>query len=194
MLAELFSNSFLQILIVLAAVVGLFVYMSRTLTLRPAVNGTSDTATMSKTIKDLQAENGRLADEIKRLEISIDTVLRENNRLRTEVGELRVNLTQAEGEIQALRSDLSMYKLAMSNTSMGSRSTTDMTNLRTVLEQRFSEDELRSLAFDLNIDYGALGWDTKNANARELISWCERHEVMDALIARVRELRPKVRI
>ena len=50
-----------------------------------------------------------------------------------------------------------------------------------ILQNLFSEDELRDLCFRLNVDYEALPAASKPGKARELIKFCQRQ-------ARVREL------
>ncbi len=47
-------------------------------------------------------------------------------------------------------------------------------NLRQILATRLSEEELRTLCFDLGVDYENLGGGSKAAHARELVSYFER--------------------
>lgn len=56
-------------------------------------------------------------------------------------------------------------------------------NLRQALSTRLSEDELRSLCFDLGVDYENLGGESKAAHARNLISLFDRRERVDELVA-----------
>jgi len=56
----------------------------------------------------------------------------------------------------------------------------------------FSHEELRELTFFLNIDYENLRDQTKTEMARSLILYCDRHQRIDELIARCRQLRPKI--
>lgn len=47
--------------------------------------------------------------------------------------------------------------------------------LRQILVQRFDEEELRDLCFDLNVDYDGLRGEGKISKARELVTWFERN-------------------
>jgi hypothetical protein len=60
------------------------------------------------------------------------------------------------------------------------------------LKKHFNEDELRSLCFDLGVDYEDLQAQGKAGKARELILYQERRGDSDRLIDRCRELRPTI--
>jgi len=62
--------------------------------------------------------------------------------------------------------------------------------LRNVLNTYFSLEELKSLCFDLGIDYDALPGDSKIAKAMELVGYFERRGGRWSLIDRLKELRP----
>ena len=64
--------------------------------------------------------------------------------------------------------------------------------LRQNLVTAVNDSELRDLCFDMNVDYESLNGENKADKARELIAFCERRQVIADLIARCRELRPKV--
>lgn len=52
------------------------------------------------------------------------------------------------------------------------------------MRERFSMEELRDLCFNLNLDYERLeGHTNKDAFVRELITYCSRRDILDALIA-----------
>jgi hypothetical protein len=65
-----------------------------------------------------------------------------------------------------------------------------------ILANLFSEEELRTLCFDMGIDYEALPASSKPGKARELMEYCRRHnrlapsEKHPGLYARVRAERP----
>ncbi len=61
-----------------------------------------------------------------------------------------------------------------------------------VLEQRFSNDDLRGLVFALGLDYDNLPGQTKSNKARELVLYCERRLKLDALAAEIRRTRPDI--
>jgi hypothetical protein len=62
--------------------------------------------------------------------------------------------------------------------------------LRLVLENRFSDDELRALCFDLGVDYENLPGATKAARAISIITYFERIQQAQELMRSVRDLRP----
>jgi hypothetical protein len=64
--------------------------------------------------------------------------------------------------------------------------------LRQTLEARFSESELRTLCFDLAVDYDGLPGAGKTDKARELVSYIERHGRMGELLEGVRRQRPDI--
>ena len=61
-------------------------------------------------------------------------------------------------------------------------SSEDRTYLRRFLEQKFSLDELKTLSFDLGVDYEDFPHDTRPEFARELIRYYERVNRLHALI------------
>ena len=66
----------------------------------------------------------------------------------------------------------------------------EQVHLRRVLADAFSLVELRTLAFDLDIDYEDLPADTRDGIALELIRTCERTNRLSELMQVCRELRP----
>ncbi|MCP4539774.1 MAG: hypothetical protein GY832_21765, partial [Chloroflexi bacterium] len=56
------------------------------------------------------------------------------------------------------------------------------TKLRQKLVKRFNLEELRTLCYDLNVDFESLGGEGKANKARELVLYMERHDRMDELI------------
>ena len=66
----------------------------------------------------------------------------------------------------------------------------DTTQLRQMIVDHFNKGELRSLCFDLGIDYEDLAGSGKVDKARELIEYCERHGRAAELISACRRLRP----
>ncbi|MCL5996109.1 MAG: tetratricopeptide repeat protein [Chloroflexi bacterium] len=76
---------------------------------------------------------------------------------------------------------------------MGKPQTTNqLVILRQNLIEYFNTDELRSLCFDLGIDWESLAGEGKNAKARELITYMQRRGKLDELMKAVREVRPTV--
>ncbi len=66
------------------------------------------------------------------------------------------------------------------------------TRLREMLEAHFNESELRTLCFDLGVDYDNLLHATKADAARELVSYLERRDRLPELVAVGQKLRPDV--
>jgi hypothetical protein len=66
----------------------------------------------------------------------------------------------------------------------------DQTSLREALTRYYSEGELRTLCFDLGIDFESLGGRGKANNARELVHFAIRQGRYDDLVAYVRRTRP----
>ena len=69
-------------------------------------------------------------------------------------------------------------------------STSPQIALRENLNAYFSESELRSLCFDLGIEYENLGGRSKPEKVLELIGMMQRHGRLDQLIELVRQQRP----
>lgn len=66
----------------------------------------------------------------------------------------------------------------------------DRVSLREFLEQRFSLEELETLAFDLGVDYNQLPHSTSTQLSMELISYFERRGDLNSLITMVLSRRP----
>lgn len=67
-----------------------------------------------------------------------------------------------------------------------------LTQLRQILTDRFGAGELRTLCFDLGIDYDDLPGDGKTDKARELVSYLDNRGRISELIEMGRQLRPNV--
>jgi hypothetical protein len=65
--------------------------------------------------------------------------------------------------------------------------------LREVLVKYFDDGELRDLCFELKIAYGDLPGAGKKDKARELVTFCERHDRTTDLIDAILRLRPNAR-
>ena len=66
------------------------------------------------------------------------------------------------------------------------------TKLHRLLTAHFDAEELRTLCFDLLIDYDDLRGEGKASKARELVTYLERRGRIDDLVAIVNQLRPHV--
>ena len=68
------------------------------------------------------------------------------------------------------------------------KSAVNHTRLRQTLTEKFDQEEIQDLCFDLDIDFDGLRGEAKKA--RELVAYCRRHDRMKELAARIAELRP----
>jgi hypothetical protein len=64
--------------------------------------------------------------------------------------------------------------------------------LRRILDARFDEEELRTLCFDLHIDYDDLEGRSQASKARELVEYLERRSRISELVELVERRRPSV--
>ena len=69
----------------------------------------------------------------------------------------------------------------------------DRPQLLRILVDRLGDEEIKTLCFDLNVDYEALKGDTKSTRARELILDRERKEQLPELVRAIHRLRPDLR-
>lgn len=69
---------------------------------------------------------------------------------------------------------------------------TNLIRLRMMLDKHFDKSELKTLCFDMGIDYDSLNGENKSDKARELVAYCDRRRTIPDLVTKCRELRPKV--
>jgi Effector-associated domain 7/NB-ARC domain len=69
-------------------------------------------------------------------------------------------------------------------------SNTYRVRLRRSLNALLSEDELRTICFDMSLDYENMQGETKNSKIRSLIEYSERHRILDKLILAIQSERP----
>lgn len=60
------------------------------------------------------------------------------------------------------------------------------------IDESFSDDELRTLCFELSVDYDNLAADTKKGKARELIAEMQRHGRVNELVEKLLDARPHI--
>jgi hypothetical protein len=68
--------------------------------------------------------------------------------------------------------------------------TSSRAELHSLIDEHFDREELRTLCFDLAVDYDSLPAEGKRAKARELVALMERHGRLEALQEAVRRARP----
>jgi chromosome segregation ATPase len=111
-----------------------------------------------------------------------DDILAEIERLENELRQLRQRVASA-----------SLPEASMSERSGGETPVqADLAALHQKLNRYFNKEELRTLCFDLGIDYDSLRGEGKAAKARELVQHCERHGLTAKLIKACAQLRPHV--
>jgi hypothetical protein len=67
-----------------------------------------------------------------------------------------------------------------------------LAQLRQQIAEHFDDEELKTLCFDLGVDYDTLRGDGKEAKVRELVAYFERRNSIFDLVKKCSELRPKV--
>jgi hypothetical protein len=67
-----------------------------------------------------------------------------------------------------------------------------LVQLRQTLTDRLSIGDLRTLCFDMDVDYGMLGGENKGDKVRELVLYAERRGLVPRLIEAIRQLRPDI--
>jgi hypothetical protein len=58
-----------------------------------------------------------------------------------------------------------------------------LAELRKFIVERYDLEDLRTLCFDLSVDYDSLGGEGKAARARELVAFMQRHGRLGELVA-----------
>lgn len=68
----------------------------------------------------------------------------------------------------------------------------DLVNFRKLLAEYFNRDELKTLCFDLGVEYENLEGETLDGKTREIIKYCYKRGLLDELIEQCREARPNI--
>jgi hypothetical protein len=93
---------------------------------------------------------------------------------------------------QILNRRLFSYGNIENNPKQPPRNRSQRKRLRKILSEKFNEEELRNICFDLDVNYENLEGKGNSSKARELVLYCERYSRIDELVAAVKTLRPKV--
>ena len=67
------------------------------------------------------------------------------------------------------------------------------TELYQILRERFNLEELRTLCFELRVEYDDLPGEGRAAKARELVRFMQRTDQLDYLWATIQQNRPDIR-
>ena len=70
----------------------------------------------------------------------------------------------------------------------------DLAALRRVLVDRLDLEELRTLCFDLGVDYDNLGGEGKGGKVRELLAYFQRRDQLSQLVRYIRHHRPDIEL
>jgi len=81
-----------------------------------------------------------------------------------------------------LHSSEKMVGKAKPNSDESKPERNDLVRLRRWLMRHFDEEELRTLCFDLDVDYDALGGKGKTGKVTELVAWFDRRDCIPELI------------
>ena len=68
----------------------------------------------------------------------------------------------------------------------------DLPKLNRNIVKYFNESELKTLSFEISVDYESLPAVGKADKARELVAYCQRHDCLDKLIYKCLKLKPNV--
>lgn len=176
------SNTVLLAGIGFAIVVGLVaLYQAR----RPTenlVDGVHSWGTLMAQLADRDQKISALTARLERLQANYDRLLEDNKRLRLTVKALLNQLGETRVRVDNLNHDVK---------TMLERQPDPMTALRQTLVERFSEDELRTLAGDVGVPWTEIEGDTLPVKAASLIAWMTRRNKLDLLLAEVKRLRPE---
>jgi len=69
----------------------------------------------------------------------------------------------------------------------------DLIHVQRQLAEHFALEELRTLCFDLSLDYEEFAGDTKTAKTRELVKHCHRYGLISQLLEHCEKQRPNVK-
>ena len=70
----------------------------------------------------------------------------------------------------------------------------ELSQVRRILVEYFDLEELRTLCFDLGVDFDNLRGEGKSSKARELIAYLQRRDQLNRLTRYIRQLRPNISI
>jgi tetratricopeptide (TPR) repeat protein len=77
-------------------------------------------------------------------------------------------------------------------TAVAEEESSDLSRLRQTLVDRFNEEELRTLCFDMALDYDMLPGNGKGGKSRELVAYLDRRNRLAELIESIQRARPDI--
>lgn len=132
---------------------------------------------------DLQGLRTYLEGQIMAQGRRIDALQNENTAMRGELAKLRAENEQLRTTNEYLMAQIGKRR---STAARGD------TGLRELIVERMSEDELRTLCFDMGIEWPGQAGETLTARVVTLLAWCTRHGRLDDLVARIKAARPDI--
>jgi chromosome segregation ATPase len=126
---------------------------------------------LQRELDAVKRENALLSEENQRFQETQKLLLRQ-------LADMQQRVSSLEHDLEILQSE----KQRNAQSSPG--------NLRQILTTKFSDVELRALAFDLNLDLDALPGTGIEAKATELVAYFDRRDQLRRLADEVRRLRP----
>jgi hypothetical protein len=138
-------------------------------------------------VDKLLQDSYNLKYELQRRSLVVSDPL-ERSRLRQDLDRVSEQITEFEATLKRLDTKLpqsmpsSLETKKSPNDSLGP---SERSQLREFLAKRFSLEELRSLAFDLAVDYESFPHETNEAFSRELIAYFERRGNLSFLLEEI---------
>lgn len=113
-------------------------------------------------------------------------------RYAAEIREALADLMRCDPKARALAESLSPPEHATAARPVPGSRRAYLSQLRQILAERFDLGELRTLCFDLGIDYDDLPGEGKANKARELVAYLNRHDRIPELLRAGEQLRPDI--
>lgn len=128
---------------------------------------------------------------------ALETDITETDRnkltaLKAELRRMHVVSSFTTADNLATRVVIDLYNLLKNGKLPSANREFAVTDLLPILSSRFDLEELRTLCFDLGIDYDDLRGEGKTAKARELILRMQRRQQVENLIKTIRDTRPDI--
>jgi len=152
---------------------------------------------------ELQTQYDLLSEKIQHLRAAhaIETSAAVHFQLEKQIEQAEAERDEIEQQMDALDAEIArtpLHEPGASDQAVGdvpgkgvSRQKV-LTELRQILDARFDAGELRTLCFDLGVDYDDLPGEGKSDKARELVAYLERHGRLSELIRTGKQLRPDI--
>lgn len=145
-------------------------------------------------LKTLQERMGQQQQLIDYLQGQMMTQGRQNEMLRAKVDGLEQEVARLRADNERLRATNEYLTQQLGGRMGGGKAPRASAALREALTDRINDDELRSLCFDLGVDYDNLSGTTLAARATALIAHCERHNMLEQLTEYIKRTRADIKL